>query len=85
MTCKPKKAELGNVEADVVVELGRKEVTLGAMRRIAEQDVIEFGKLAGEAFEVLVNGRAFAEGEIVVVTDMMSVRLTRMLDREDAT
>ena len=71
---------LGNVAAEVVVELGRKEMTLGQVRRLQAFDVIEVDKLAGEAFDVLVNRRRFAEGEVVVVTDLMAVRITRLHD-----
>ena len=73
-------ADLGNVEAEVVVELGRKEITLRELRQLKEQDFVELDKLAGEAFTVLVNQRPFAEGEIVVVTDIMAVRLTRLFE-----
>ena len=73
---------LDNVHVDINVELGRKQVTIDEIRSIKEQDVIDFDKLAGEAFDILVNGRVFAEGEIVVVTDLMAVRVTRMIDRE---
>ena len=72
---------LDNVEVDINVELARKQVTIAAMRSLKEQDVIDFDKLAGEAFDILVNGRVFAEGEIVVVTDLMAVRVTRLVDR----
>ena len=71
---------LRNVVAEVVVELGRKEMTLGQVRRLQAHDVIELDKLAGEAFNVRVNRRLFAEGEIVVVTDLMAVRITRLHD-----
>ena len=76
----PDRASLGNVHVDVVVEVARKEITLGEARRLKEGDVIDLNKLAGEAFEILLNGRLFAEGEIVVVTDLMAVRITRLID-----
>ena len=72
--------DLDNVSVDIAVEMGRKEVTIDQARRLKEQDVIDFDKLAGEAFDILVNGRVFAEGEIVVVTDLMAVRITRLID-----
>jgi flagellar motor switch protein FliN/FliY len=75
-------SRLNNTHVDVVVEFGRRQISLGEARRIKEQDVIAFDKLAGEAFDVLVNGRVFAEGETVVVHDLMAVRITRMIDRE---
>ena len=78
-------ARLGNVELDVAVELGRKEIILQELREIKKDDDIAFSKLAGEAFDILINDRVFAEGEVVVVTDMMAVRVTRLVDCEVAT
>ena len=69
---------LNNVYVDITVELGRKEMSVNDLIGLKEQDVIDLDKLAGEAFEILINDRPFAEGEIVVVTDLMAVRITRI-------
>ena len=82
MTDQPDQASLDNVFVDVVVELGRKEIRLGDARRLKEGDVIDFEKLAGESFDILLNQRQFAEGEIVVVSDLMAIRITRLIDRK---
>ena len=75
-------ADLNDIFVDISVELGRKEVRLADTRRLQVGDVIDLDKLAGEAFDILINGRSFAEGEIVVVTDLMAIRITRLIDRE---
>ena len=49
-----------------------------------ENDVIDLDKLAGEPFDILINKRPFAKGEIVVGTDTMAVRITRLLDRSSS-
>ena len=67
---------LNNVWVDVVVELGRKDMMVSQVANLKEQEVIEIDKLAGEAFEVRVNGRIYARGEVVVVSDQMAVRIT---------
>jgi flagellar motor switch protein FliN len=72
------KHRLDNVVVCITCELGRKELNLKEIRQLKEQDVIELDKLAGEAFEIRMNGRFFAMGEAVVVTDMMAVRITDM-------
>jgi flagellar motor switch protein FliN/FliY len=69
---------LNNVSVNVTVELGHKKMTVSELVNLKEQDVIDLSKLAGEAFDILVNNRPFAEGEIVVVTDLMAVRITRL-------
>ena len=71
---------LNNVTVEICCELGRKEMTLREARSLRQQDVIELDKLAGEPFQVRVNGRPFAEGEIVIITDVVGIRLTRMLE-----
>ncbi len=74
---------LGKVQLDVSCELGRKELTLSEVRKLKEQDVIEFDILAGEAFEIRLNDHPFAMGEVVVVTDIMAVRVTSMIAGEE--
>ena len=71
---------LGDMEVEAVVEMDRKKMKLSQARRLQSGDVIELDKLAGEAFDVSINGAAFAKGEIVVVADRMACRLTRMVE-----
>jgi flagellar motor switch protein FliN len=71
---------LDNVMVDLCCELGRKHTTLAEVRSLREQDVMELDKLAGESFEIRTNGRLFAWGEVVVVTDMIAVRITSLAD-----
>ena len=74
---------LNNVVVQVSVELGRKDMTVSKLSDLKEQDVIELEKLAGEPFDVRVNGRLFATGEVVVVTDLMAVRITSLYQNPD--
>lgn len=71
---------LGNMSVEVKVELGRKKVKLRQINAMRKDDVIDFERLAGEAFDVRINDVLFAEGEIVVVTDLMACRLTRLVE-----
>ena len=74
---------LNNVWVDIVVELGRKDMMVSEVANLKEQEVIEIDKLAGEAFEVRVNGRIYARGEVVVVADQMAVRITSLVTNPD--
>ena len=74
---------LDNVIIDITVELGRKLMSVRRLAELKEQDVIEMDKLAGEAFDIRVNGRLFAKGEVVVVTDLMAVRITALHSNPD--
>jgi flagellar motor switch protein FliN/FliY len=77
---KPRMSRLNNVQVDITVELGRKEMSVRELSGLKVHDIIELDKLAGEAFDIRVNNRSFAEGEVVVVTDLMAVRITKMMD-----
>ena len=70
---------LGDMEVEAIVEMDRKKIKLSRARQLKEGDVIDFEKLAGEAFDVIVNGAPFAKGEIVAVGENMACRLTRMI------
>jgi len=69
---------LADMEVDVVVELGRRRMSLGEARRMRRGDVIALEKLAGEPVDVRINGVPFADGETVVVDELMVCRITRM-------
>lgn len=79
---KPRYSRINNVLVDITVELGRREMSVRELTAMKVQDVIDIDKLAGEAFDILINKRPFAEGEIVVVTDLMAVRITRLINRD---
>ena len=72
-------AHLGDVTVEIDCELGRRVMSLEDAASLREGDVIELDKLAGEPFDIRVNGQRFAEGEIVVLTDLMAVRVTRLV------
>jgi flagellar motor switch protein FliN len=77
-------AHLEDVRIDVDCELGRKTMNLKAAAKLRTGDIIELDKLAGEPFDIRVNGQLFASGEIVVVTDMKAVRVTSLADLKEA-
>lgn len=72
--------DLDDVTVEVDCELGSKALTLEEASSLKVGEVIALDKLAGEAFDIRVNGQLFARGEIVVVEDLMAVRVTQMVD-----
>jgi flagellar motor switch protein FliN/FliY len=74
-------ADLGvlhDVELDVTVELGRRQLPLSDVLRLGAGSVIELEKMVGEPLAVYANGRLIAEGEAVVVDEQFGVRITRL-------
>ena len=71
-------AHLADIGFEVSVELGRKRMHLSQFEALEAQDTIDLNKLAGEAFDIRVNGHLFGEGEILVMTDTIACRVTSM-------
>ena len=69
---------LKNLRFETVVELGRKRLSLAEVKSVAPGTVIDLPKLCGVPCDLLVNGHPFAHGEIVVETDLLSLRITEM-------
>ncbi len=65
-----------DVPLEVNVELGRTRMTIQDLLQLGPGSVIELDKVAGEALDILVNGRLVARGEAVVVNDKFGVRIT---------
>jgi flagellar motor switch protein FliN/FliY len=65
-----------DVPLEVNVELGRTRMTIQDLLTLGPGSVIELDKVAGEALDILVNGRLVARGEAVVVNDKFGIRIT---------
>lgn len=71
---------LMDVDLDVKIELGRAEMAIEDVLKLRKGSVVELDKLAGDPVDILVNGRAVAKGEILVVNDNFCVRITAIVD-----
>ncbi|MEZ4702902.1 MAG: flagellar motor switch protein FliN [Rhodothermales bacterium] len=69
---------LAEVELNVTVELGRRDIPLSDVLRLTTGSVIELEKLVGEPLEIYANGRLIAEGEAVVIDEQFGVRVTNL-------
>lgn len=59
----------------VSVELGKTTMRIQELLELGQGAVVDLDRLAGEPVDILVNGRQFAQGEIVVVNDRYAVRV----------
>ena len=74
---------LQDVELDLRIELGRTELLIEDVMRLAEGSVVQLDKLAGDPVDILVNGRLIARGEVLVLNDNFCVRVAEILTPED--
>lgn len=65
-----------DVPLQITVELGRTRKQIREVLSLGPGSVVELDKLAGEAVDVLVNGKLVAKGEVVVIDENFGVRIT---------
>ena len=66
---------LADVELDVTVELGRRQLSLREVAALDVGSVVELDTPAGAPLAVFANGRRIATGEVVVVDGQLAVRV----------
>lgn len=67
------------VSLSIIIELGRTETSIDNLLEWSEGSLIELDKVSGEAVDVYINGKPFAQGEVVTVAENFGVRLTGIL------
>ena len=72
-----------DVELDITVELGRKNMYVSDILKLGKGSIIELEKAAGEPLDIFVNGKKMAEGEVVVVDDHFAIRITQLVDPKE--
>jgi len=75
---------LHDVELNVKIELGRTNMYVEDVLRLAEGSVVELDKLAGDPVDIYVNERLVARGEVLVLNDNFCVRVSEIVGETDA-
>lgn len=72
-----------DIPLNVSVELGRTSMTLKQVLELGSGSLVELDKLTGEPVDILVNGKAIAEGEVVVIGENFGIRITKILSKKE--
>ncbi|MBS3820923.1 MAG: flagellar motor switch protein FliN [Phycisphaerae bacterium] len=75
---------LHDVELHVKIELGRTNMFVEDVLRLAEGSVVELDKLAGDPVDIYVNERLVARGEVLVLNDNFCVRISEIVGETNA-
>lgn len=70
---------LRDVDLNVKIELGRSQMLVEEVLKLAEGSVVELDKLAGDPVDVFVNDRLVARGEVLVLNDNFCVRVNEII------
>ena len=68
-----------DVEVPVSVVLGNVKKSIAEVVSLTEGQVIDLERGAGEAVDLLVNGKLVARGEVVVVDDHYGIRIAEII------
>ena len=71
---------LAEVDVTVTVELGGNNIPIKDILAWSSESVVELEPEEHEPLQVMVNGKLFARGEIVVVGDTFGVRIIELVD-----
>jgi flagellar motor switch protein FliN len=72
-----------DIPLQVTVELGRTTMAIKEILEIGIGSVIELKKLAGEPVDMFVNNKLIAKGEVVVIDENFSIRITSIVSPEE--
>jgi flagellar motor switch protein FliN/FliY len=68
-----------DVPVRVCIEVGRLRLPVGEFLRLSAGKVLEIKKIAGEPFEISLNGLVVAKGEVIMVEQSSGVRIVEVL------
>jgi flagellar motor switch protein FliN/FliY len=69
---------LMDIKMGLIVELGRAEMPLKDILKLAKGSVVELDRLSGEPVDLFVNNKLIARGEVVVIDDSFGLRITQL-------
>ena len=74
---------LDDVTLDVKIELGRTHMDIKRILALGDGSIVELDKLAGDPCDILINDKLVARGEVLVLNENFSVRVTDIVTQED--
>ena len=72
-----------SVPVQITVELGKTKRKIKDIAEFAPGNIIELERQAGDQVDIVANGRLIAKGDVVVVDDNYSVRITEIMRARD--
>ena len=70
---------LFDIPVEIVVELGRTQMTVRELSELQAEDVVPLDRLAGQALDLKAGGQTVARGEVFFEGDRMSLRITDLI------
>lgn len=76
-------AHLSSLEVTLSVEVGSQRLSLRELLAVEPDQLFALDRMTTEPVDILVNGRRFAQGEVVAIGERYGVRLTALTGPRD--
>ncbi len=73
---------LMDIPLAIAVELGKAKCYVKDLLNLTIGSIVELDKLAGDPVDILVNGKLFAKGEVVVIDENFGVRIQEIVNKD---
>jgi len=77
-------APVFDVPVNISAVLGRAQMSVAQLLKLAQGSVLELDRKVGEAIDIYVNNRLVARGEVVLVDERLGVTMTEIIKDGDA-
>jgi flagellar motor switch protein FliN/FliY len=67
-----------DVNVPIAVQLGQTKMSVRELLKLKKGQVVRLNSMAGEPVDVFISKKMLAKGEITVVDDKMSVRISQL-------
>jgi type III secretion protein Q len=74
--------DLDDLPVRLVFELGRVELSLGELQRLAPGALVPLGRPPDEPVDIMANGRRLGRGTLVQIGDSLGVRIVSLASNE---
>jgi type III secretion protein Q len=74
--------DLDDLPVRLVFELGRVELSLGELQRMAPGALVPLGRSVDEPLDIMANGRRLGRGKLVQIGDSLGVRIVSLAGNE---
>jgi len=68
-----------DIPLEVTVELGRTKIQINELLSLGQGSIVELSKPAGQTLDLFANRKLIARGEVVVVKEKYSLRITEIV------
>jgi len=74
---------LYDISIELVVELGRTRLTVRELAELSADDIVHLDRVAGQPLDMMVGGKLFGRGEVVLLEDRVGLRIVELAGRAE--